>query len=219
MKDIKTLEYIKKCKEVHGDLYDYSKVVYVNSNTKIVIIDPIYGSFEQKACNHLEGQGNPKRAHNNLKYSIEEFIKKCNLIHNNFYDYSKVVYINTYTEIVIIDPELGDFLITPQYHLAGGGHPSRSYTHTYEVDHIIPTAFICKSKHRNKYKSNKLYQLLDSDINKKIILRTENRNKRDVFKLFGNEYLARNFRNDYELIRYLFLREHNLKLDDYISSM
>ena len=206
-------QFIEKAKLVHGDLYDYSKVNYISSNIKVTIIDPDYGEFEQKAGNHLSGQGNPKRAHNKLTHTQEEFINKCNKIHNNFYDYSKVEYINTYTEILIIDPDYGEFLITPQYHLAGGGHPKRSYSHLYEVDHIIPLSFICKSSERNKFKNNKLYKLLDSNINKKLVLRTENRNKCDNFILFGKKELARNFRNDKDIVRYLLLREHNINLN------
>ena len=35
-------DFITKARLVHGDKYDYSKVVYVDSNTKVCIIDPEY---------------------------------------------------------------------------------------------------------------------------------------------------------------------------------
>ena len=39
-KKLTTEEFIKRAKEVHGDKYDYSKVEYINSKTKVCIICP-----------------------------------------------------------------------------------------------------------------------------------------------------------------------------------
>ena len=36
---------LKRCNEIHQNKYDYSKVKYINSNTKIEIICPEHGSF------------------------------------------------------------------------------------------------------------------------------------------------------------------------------
>lgn len=59
MKGIKftTETFIRRAKEVHGDKYDYSKVEYANTNTKVCIICPIHGEFWQRASTHLEGRG------------------------------------------------------------------------------------------------------------------------------------------------------------------
>lgn len=207
-----TEEYINKVRKVHNDLYDYSKVDYRGSKSKIIIIDPIHGEFTQRAGNHLAGQGQPKRRDDTLRLTLEQFIEKSKKFHGDLYDYSKVEYKNTYTNVRIIDPEYGEFKITPQYHMAGGGHPSRAYEHEYEVDHIIPMAFVCKSSERSSHKDNKLYQLLDLDINKNKVQRINNRLKCDQFILFGEKLYARNFRNDIEMVRYLFLRDHNIKV-------
>jgi hypothetical protein len=59
------------------------------------------------------------------KFTTQHFIEKANKIHNNFYDYSKVTYINTNTEICIIDPEYGEFWLTPKKHLLGVGNKKR----------------------------------------------------------------------------------------------
>ena len=53
-------EFIDKARAIHGDKYDYSKVVYKNSNTHVCIICPIHGEFMQKPILHLIGQGCPK---------------------------------------------------------------------------------------------------------------------------------------------------------------
>lgn len=50
-----TDEFIEKAREIHGDKYDYSKVEYVNSETKVCIICPTHGEFWQSPMNHLSG--------------------------------------------------------------------------------------------------------------------------------------------------------------------
>ena len=45
-----TEEFIERAKVFHPE-YDYSKVVYVNSHTKVCIICPIRGGFYIQACN------------------------------------------------------------------------------------------------------------------------------------------------------------------------
>ena len=40
-------EFIAEAKAIHGDRYDYSKVVYMDANTKVSIICPIHGEFWQ----------------------------------------------------------------------------------------------------------------------------------------------------------------------------
>lgn len=49
--------FIKKARKIHGDLYAYSNVEYVDSQTPIEIIDPKYGSFYQRPDSHLNGKG------------------------------------------------------------------------------------------------------------------------------------------------------------------
>ena len=48
--------FINRSKEVHGDKYDYSLVVYNGVHEKIKIICSEHGIFEQRASHHLEGQ-------------------------------------------------------------------------------------------------------------------------------------------------------------------
>ena len=57
-----TEEFIQKAKAVHGDKYDYSKVEYVNSYTKVCITCPTHGEFWQGSTQHLRGHGCPKCA-------------------------------------------------------------------------------------------------------------------------------------------------------------
>lgn len=46
-------EFIKKAKQIHGNLYDYKLVNYVNYHTKVKIICKKHGIFEQTPINHI----------------------------------------------------------------------------------------------------------------------------------------------------------------------
>ena len=115
-----TEDFIRKSKSVHGEKYNYDKVNYVNSYSKVCIICPDHGEFWQSPYVHIQGHECPecakiKRAKNN-KHSIDEFIQKSKLIHGDKYDYSKVEYINSHTKVCIICPEHGEFWQRPCCH-------------------------------------------------------------------------------------------------------
>jgi predicted RNA-binding Zn-ribbon protein involved in translation (DUF1610 family) len=66
-------KFIEKAKEVHGDKYDYSKVNYIDSYTKVCIICPEHGEFWQIPSSHLFGHGCPKCAfEKSLNISISQ---------------------------------------------------------------------------------------------------------------------------------------------------
>ena len=50
-------EFIRRANEIHKGRYDYSKVEYVNSYTKVCIICPEHGAFMQTPTIHLGGHG------------------------------------------------------------------------------------------------------------------------------------------------------------------
>jgi hypothetical protein len=118
-----TKEFIEKSMTVHYDKYDYSKVIYVNCKTKIIIICKEHGEFLQTASDHLTGYGCKKCG--NIQISLkkssnnEEFIKRALIVHGDKYDYSKVVYVNCKTKIIIICKEHGEFLQVPSSHIHG----------------------------------------------------------------------------------------------------
>lgn len=218
---IKEVEFIEKARSIHGDLYDYSKVRYISDRQKVIIIDPEYGEFEQIPYNHLMGANSPKRSYllrcKKRVKTTEEFIEKSKEIHGDLYDYSKVVYVRSRIKVIIIDPIYGEFLQFPSAHLAGSGNPRRKFTYSnMEVDHIIPLSLLCKSKERNDVRKKcDLFKLLDSESNKRIVNRGANREKSDNIILFGENIKGRNYRKDFELIRYLVLRDLNINLCDY----
>lgn len=52
-----TAEFIERGREHFGDLYVYSKAVYVNKRTPVTIICPTHGEFTQRAQEHMDGHG------------------------------------------------------------------------------------------------------------------------------------------------------------------
>ena len=108
--------FIKKAREIHGDKYDYSQSTYVNGITKLKIVCPIHGVFEQTPSKHLSGQGCPKCGHNSFM-TTETLIEEARKIHDGKYDYSKTEYIDYNTKICIICPEHGEFWQYPYQHI------------------------------------------------------------------------------------------------------
>ena len=123
---LKNSIFIEKAKQIHNDKYDYSKVNYVNSRTKVCIICPTHGEFWQTPHNHLKGYGcaecGKEKSHLS-KMTTEDFIVKSKEIHGNKYDYSKACYKTCDTKVCIICPEHGEFWQTPSNHINGSGCP------------------------------------------------------------------------------------------------
>lgn len=62
-----TLQFIAEAKAVHGDKYDYSRVEYVNTHTKVCIMCPEHGAFYITPCDHLHKHGCPHCARERQK--------------------------------------------------------------------------------------------------------------------------------------------------------
>ena len=126
-KNLTCEDFKERATKIHGNRYDYSKVDYVNSGTKVCVICPIHGDFYQKANDHLRGCGCKKCGYekigNKLQLSTNEFVEKAQLVHGDKYDYSKVIYTKTKENVVIICPIHGEFLQKPNDHLSGCGCP------------------------------------------------------------------------------------------------
>ena len=126
-------EFIKESNNVHGGKYDYSRVKYVNSKTKVCIVCPEHGEFWQAPTNHLSGNGCPMCKFSKLSdlfsSNIDEFKKKGKMVHNSKYTYDKSVYKNNFTPILITCPIHGDFYQVPHNHLQGKGCPKCNESH------------------------------------------------------------------------------------------
>ena len=63
--------FIEEAKKVHGGLYEYHKVEYVNTKSKVCIVCKIHGDFWQTPSNHLKGKGCPYCSGNAKKWNKE----------------------------------------------------------------------------------------------------------------------------------------------------
>ena len=93
-----TDRFIKFSNEKHNNKYDYSLVNYKDTRTKVKIICPIHGEFEQTPNNHLKGHSCPSCGGVKVP-TTEDFIINANKLHTNKYDYSLVEYKNANTKI------------------------------------------------------------------------------------------------------------------------
>lgn len=148
-KIITTEDFIKKAIIIHGNKYNYSKSIYINSKNKILIKDE-YG-FDHLVSPHVHLQGHKtsiKTVINKVNYIIYHF----NLIHNYKYDYSKVKY-DGKNKVTIICPEHGEFEQTPDSHLHGSGCPKCANLNVRVIKQKSNNEFINTAifKHKNKY--------------------------------------------------------------------
>jgi hypothetical protein len=130
-----TEDFIKECKKIHGDKYDYSKVIYKKACEKIIIICPIHGEFLITPNKHLSKCGCPKCVGKNK--TTEDFIIELQTIFGNKYDYSKVEYVNAKTKVCIICPIHGEFYAIPSNLLKKSGCPKCTNKKIFDSDDFI----------------------------------------------------------------------------------
>lgn len=125
---VRSLEtFVRRAVWQHGEKYDYSKSVYIDGSTPVVIICPIHGEFSQAPKNHITSgcrqcaidQSTETRRKNKEKRLIDEFVE----VHGQRYDYSKVFYVNQQTPITIVCPDHGPFDQFDYVHKRGSGCP------------------------------------------------------------------------------------------------
>jgi Zn finger protein HypA/HybF involved in hydrogenase expression len=117
-----TKEFVEKANRAHGNKYDYSKTDLEHrlERNKVIITCPLHGDFKQEISSHLNGHGCPKCA-NNDKLSTEDFIASCKTIYGDKYDYTKTIYKNNNTNVIVTCKKHGEFQKPPFSLLKGKG--------------------------------------------------------------------------------------------------
>ena len=116
-----TNQFIEEAQEIHGDVYDYSEVEYINHSIPVCIICFNHGAFRQLPSNHLNGSGCPECANELRRKTTDQFIEEAIQVHGDKYDYSQVEYIKDDIKVCIICPIHGVIWQTPGSHLSGCG--------------------------------------------------------------------------------------------------
>ena len=121
-KKITQEEFIRRATAMYGDIYDFSKSVYVKSCDKVVVTCINHGDFEITP-NHLFGGRGCPQCGGNKRMTTEDFIRKAYAVHGEKFKYDKTDYKSTHENVVITCPKHGDFEQAPSNHLAGQGCP------------------------------------------------------------------------------------------------
>lgn len=143
-----TETWIAAAREVHGDLYDYSRAVFVGLSSKITIICPIHGPSEVIARNHLRGSKCLKCS-GKAKLSTAEWVAKAVAVHGDRFDYSRVAYDGNRVKVEIVCREHGPFWQDPLNHVTNkAGCPVCAGFHRDPLANFIERA---RAAHGDKY--------------------------------------------------------------------
>jgi hypothetical protein len=121
-KKITKEEFIERARKVHGDKYDYSKIEYVNTSTKVCIICPEHGEFWQIPTSHMLGYGCDLCSKNSI--NKEQFLNKINIVDERLgrkYKYDITGYKNMSLKIPVTCQEHGIFYMNASDLLRGRG--------------------------------------------------------------------------------------------------
>ena len=120
-------EFVFRAKAIHGDKYDYSNSIYVNSASKLIVTCFKHGDFLISPQSHIMGhcRGCCKCGYDSVRkkksYSHDKYMSMVNKVHGDYYDYSKTIYTSSENKIVVTCKEHGDFKIDASAHLYGVG--------------------------------------------------------------------------------------------------
>lgn len=139
-----TNEWIANAKKIHGDKFDYTKVVYKDKRTPITIICPIHGEYAQAPEDHLRSTGCSACA-GKRQLTTEEFISRSASVHSGKYDYTRSVYKSAHEKVEITCKIHGSFWQSANAHMRGQGCPECSGQHP-------DTLYLLHCKDTNWYK-------------------------------------------------------------------
>ncbi|MBD2627951.1 GIY-YIG nuclease family protein [Trichormus variabilis] len=141
-------EFIKEAQAKHGDFYDYSKALYISSNTKVIVICPQHGEFQITPSHHLQGVGCRKCFNERMRNDQNNIIAKFRQTHGEYYNYDKVIYKRIDLKVTIECPLHGDFEQVSAAHIAGSGCSKCAV----ERQALSNEEFIRKAQIKHEYK-------------------------------------------------------------------
>lgn len=159
MRKLTKLEFVQRANEIYNKKYDYSKVIYKNTDTKVTIICIEHNiEFEQspkghylyEGCYKCKGKDTASKSQSDRMGTrpdkTQHFIEKAKKIHNNFYDYSKVKYVKSTEKVIIIcKKHNNEFEQTPKSHYRGRGCPECGLEKNLEYHRISKEEFVEKA--------------------------------------------------------------------------
>lgn len=108
-------EFKKQADIIHHNRFKYDPSSYTNTRGSIKFFDPVTNdNYEQRIVNHLKGSL-PRELQKKefTDKSQSEFIVNATSVHNGFYSYGHVKYVNNQTKVLITCSKHGDIETTP----------------------------------------------------------------------------------------------------------
>jgi len=154
-------EFIEELEKLYGiDYYDFSKVQYINAESKIIIICPKHGEIIKNANTLVRKKGSicSKCTYDKIRLTDADLIKRANKVHEYKYSYPNLNYTQWHNKINIECPEHGEFKQLPYNHISKkAGCPNCHEEQAFvSFDLFIKRA---NSIHRNRY----TYENAESD--------------------------------------------------------
>ncbi|MFA7598839.1 MAG: DUF723 domain-containing protein [Candidatus Cloacimonas sp.] len=150
--------FIEQAIKVHGDKFDYSKIVYKNTDSKVEIFCKTHNRyFYQSPKSHLKSQGCPEcsKEVSRLKMTADTkyFITKAIKRHGDRYDYSESNYTHNSHKLRIICRKHGPFDQIANDHLRGSGCPKCKGEKTAKIRLNDPEEYLnrCREKFNGKF--------------------------------------------------------------------
>ena len=155
--------FIEKFKEINADGYEY--LGYEKGLVKFLCKK--HNEINYDTPSHLlSGRGcklcgmEKRKEHNILMNELARnaFVDKAKKVHGNKYDYSKANYIKNDIKVTIICPIHGEFEITPNSHLRGGGCKKCATKSTHDMQRKTKEQFVedARNVHGDKYDYSKV---------------------------------------------------------------
>lgn len=136
-----TTEFIERAIKVHGDKYDYSKVIYSGIHNKVQIICPEHGIFEQNANAHLHGIGCPRCSQSKGEKIVKKILRENSINYVDQYRIDILENINP-SGYTYIDFYLPDLNIAIEYN---------GIQHYIPIEHFGGELRFDKQKRRDQY--------------------------------------------------------------------
>ena len=148
----KTNSFIEKASLKHNNRYDYSKVDYINSQTKVIVICENNHEFLTRPDMHVNrGDGCRMCKNNNMYKDSNAFKKELEVIFPNLYNYELLEYNGVYNDVKIICKIHGVFIKSPNSLLKGNGCNKCYKNGKLNINSFIEKA---NSIHNNRYNYN-----------------------------------------------------------------
>lgn len=124
-----TEQFVEEATQVHNNKYKYPSTIYKGFNIKVEILCEQHGVFYQTPRSHVTKKQGCKQCavdknkitRKSLAFTKELFVEKSEAVHAKKFDYSKVVYVNSNTPVLIGCPIHGYNYIEPRHHYKGSG--------------------------------------------------------------------------------------------------